>query len=223
VGYGNRSVTRRRYDAEAEVAQPSVVDVCARLPERWAWWLGRVSAPAGAFIATLICYWEGIEWQRALVIIALSGIGTGIAVPFLVSLFLVSDEVRAHREARPKPPQAEQVNRPEPPPQTVPIIIKRGDGKQAHERYGDLPIPKQGPEALARYFWRVLREDRALAFRNPYKIGRDDVQAVKDFFTNPENGLGEDLGGNLGVKPNDEGEDMMRQFVRRHYPDAHLP
>ena len=141
----------------------------------------------------------------------------------LASLFLVGDEVKAHREARPQPPQAGQGKPPDAPPQTVPIIIKRGDGKQAHERYGDLPIPKQGPEALARYFWRVLREDRALAFRNPYKIGRDDVQAVKDFFTNPEHALGEDLGGNLGVKPNDEGKDMIRQFVQRHYPDARLP
>jgi len=151
--------------------------------------------------------------------------GAQAGAGLFVALFLlhaVSERVaraRARGPVRKKPLEVEHAA-PAVTPRTVPIIIKRA-GERVHEHYDGLPIPKQGEEALARYFWRVLRDDRTLAFRNPYHIGRDEVQQVKDFFTG--NQLGEDLGGNLGVKPNADGEQMMRQFVRRHYPDAHLP
>lgn len=213
----------RRYDTEAEAAaQPSRVDDL-RIDSGQAWRTGRFVALLATLIAGGILATRDIEWWLVPFRAAYIGVITGAVVCVVLFVLFVRDERQERRQARPKPPQVEQSARAEPPPRTVPIIIKRGDGKQVHERYDGLPIPKQGPEALARYFWRVLREDRTLAFRNPYHIGRDEVQAIKDFFTNPENGLGEDLGGNLGVKPNDEGKDMMRQFVRRHYPDAHLP
>ena len=213
-----------RLDSETDAApDPYALDVLVPFGQSV-----RVGLLAAGLAALGVGWWQAtveVAWWVVPIRAALGGAGAGCTVALVLYVFDVADERRARHEGRRGHTTRLEVDdwhaeaETEPPP-SVPIVIKRGEGR-VHEVYADLPIPKVGEEALARYFWRVLREGRTLALRNPYKIGRDEVNTVKDFFT--DNELGEDQGGNLGVKPNDEGEELMRQFVRRHYPDALPP
>lgn len=108
------------------------------------------------------------------------------------------------------------------PPERMAIDLQRA-GPRYHGQRTEIPLPKVGGNKMALFFWYVLREDLTLSLRagHRYEIQRPEVKAIQDYFTTWE--LGEDLGGTQGVKPNEEGREMMRGFIRRYYPDAPLP
>jgi len=109
------------------------------------------------------------------------------------------------------------------PPERMAIDLKRPGRYGPRERHTEMPLPEAGGNALARFYWYVLREDRTLAIRpgHRYHIKRPEVKAIQTYFTRWQ--LGEDLGGTQGVRPNADGREMMRAFVRRYYPNAPLP
>ena len=108
------------------------------------------------------------------------------------------------------------------PPERMEVVVRKPAVRYQDRRF-DLALPVTGGNALTRFFWRVLRDDSTLAIRKAaaYGITRDEVEVIKAHFT--DNGLGEDQGGNLGVKPNEDGQQFMRELVQRFYSDARLP
>jgi len=99
---------------------------------------------------------------------------------------------------------------------------KKRDGR-VHEKRDRVPIPAAGAEALARWFWRVVREEgRSFSIRgaHSYHITDAEVAAVQGYFIR----RGEaEKGANNWVTPTGDGLDTMWSIVKRYYPDARLP
>jgi len=224
-------VTRRRYDrydaeAHAELAPGTrtyrALEREADVAVQWAvaW---RVAACA-CVIALGMAGWKQWPalWPLWASIVGVAGLALYVFLRLEGDLFGDDSDRRITGE---KPLVPMKLERPEPrpaPPERMEVVVRKPAVRYQDRRF-DLALPAAGGNALARFFWRVLRDDCTLAIRKAqaYGITRDEVEAIKAHFT--DNELGEDQGGNLGVKPNDDGDQFMRELVQRFYPDARLP
>jgi hypothetical protein len=113
--------------------------------------------------------------------------------------------------------------KPSAPEPVIEMVQQKKREGRVHERRSRLPKVKAGPEALARWFWRIVREGgRSFSIRAAanYRITPDEVAAVQGYFI----GEGQaEKGANNWVIPTEEGLDAMWSIVRRYYPDARLP
>lgn len=85
-----------------------------------------------------------------------------------------------------------------------------------------IPCPAAGEEALARWFWRVVREngDRfSIRVARTYDIMRQEANDIQEYFV--ENSLAEKVANKYA--PTDEGINTMWAVVKRHIPDATRP
>jgi hypothetical protein len=106
---------------------------------------------------------------------------------------------------------------PKGPPIAVDLSKRRGTGKKT--KHLAIPCPAAGEEMLARWFWRVCREngDRfSIRVAHTYHIMRPEAKAVQDYFT--DNGLATKASNKY--TPTDEGIAAMWGVVDRNIPDA---
>jgi len=223
-------MTRRRYDAEAEAhAELAPGTRTYRALEReadvavqWAVaWRVALCAVVIALGAAGWVKWPAL-WPLWAGIVGVAGLVLYVFLRLEIDLFGDDSDRRVTGE---KPFVPMELERPQPrpaPPERMEVVVRKPAVRYQDRRF-DLALPIAGGNALARFFWRVLRDDSTLAIRKAatYGITRDEVEAIKLHFT--DNELGEDQGGNLGVKPNEDGKAFMREVVQRFYPDARLP
>ena len=223
-------MTRRRYEstteAHAELAPGTrtyrplerEADVAVQWAVAW-----RVAACA-CVIALGMAGWKQWPtlWPLWASIVGVAGLALYVFLRLESDLFGDDSDRRITGE---KPHLLMELERPESrpaSPERMEVVVRKPAVRYQDRRF-DLALPAAGGNALARFFWRVLRDDSTLAIWKAatYGITRDEVEAVKLHFT--DNELGEDQGGNLGVKPNEDGKQFMRGVVQRFYPDARLP
>ena len=109
-----------------------------------------------------------------------------------------------------------------PPPITVPHTNRKNRVHVQH-RYPQIPAPAAGYEALARWFWRVYRQGGVGFSQNvalSYRVQRPECKAIQDVFTAED--WAEDRGGTQGIRPNDDGLDVMHDVIAEVYPTAAL-
>ena len=224
-------MTRRRYDrydaeAHAELAPGTrtyrALEREADVAVQWAIaWRVALCAVVIALGAAGWVKWPAL-WPLWAGIVGVAGLVLYVFLRLEIDLFGDDSDRRVTGE---KPFVPMELERPQPrpaPPERMEVVVRKPAVRYQDRRF-DLALPIAGGNALARFFWRVLRDDSTLAIRKAatYGITRDEVEAIKLHFT--DNELGEDQGGNLGVKPNEDGKAFMGEVVQRFYPDARLP
>ena len=108
---------------------------------------------------------------------------------------------------------------PEQPPIRVDFSQRQGTGRQTKRL--EIPCPQVGEEMLARWFWRVCREDGSrfsIRAALGYSLTRTEAEGVQEYFVT--NRLAEHKG-NI-ITPTPEGIAVMWGVVERHYPYARL-
>ena len=124
-------MTRRRYDAEAEAAQPSVVDLDVRVPRGEAATLGLAFGVLVTLLAGWVTVGQDVAWWVVPVRAVLAGLLAGWGLFFVLFGLHTRDE-RADRKRQRQPQQTRlEVDGTPPTPerQVVPVRLALTDGK----------------------------------------------------------------------------------------------